>query len=252
MNARVARLREQSLATVPSISAERALLVTEAQERFGALSPPMRRAMTFAHLMERKTIVIGDGELIVGERGPGPKATPTFPELCCHTLRDLDVLHSREKIAYRVCPDVQAAYRDRIIPFWEGRSMRDALFAQMTPEWRAAYDAGVFTEFMEQRAPGHTVLDGRIYRRGMRQVVEEIDRALAALDYVRDPRAYDRQEELRAMRACAAAIVTFAARHAEAALALAAVEPDAGRRHEDHCDWRYFSIRKPEIVPGAL
>ncbi len=232
MNARVARLRAQSLATVPSISAERALLVTDAQERFGALSPPMRRAMTFKHLMVQKTIVIGDGELIVGERGPAPKATPTFPELCCHTLHDLDVLHSREKIAYRVCPEVHAAYRDRIIPFWAGRSMRDALFAQMTPEWRAAYDAGVFTEFMEQRAPGHTVLDGRIYRRGMRQVVEEIDRALAALDYVRDPRAYDRQEELRAMRVCAEAIVTFAARHAEAALALAAVEPEAGRRNE--------------------
>jgi formate C-acetyltransferase len=232
MTPRVARLREQSLATAPSISAERALLVTEAEERHGSLSPPMHRAMTFKHLMERKAIVIGDGELIVGERGPAPKATPTFPELCCHTLRDLDVLRSREKIAYHVAPEVYAAYRDRLIPFWQGRSMRDALFAQMTPEWLAAYEAGVFTEFMEQRAPGHTVLDGRIYRRGMREIAGDIDRALAALDYVRDPRAYDRQEELRAMRVCAAAIVAFAERHAHAARALAAAEPDARRRAE--------------------
>ena len=36
----------------------------------------------------------------------------------------------------------------------------------MTPEWMAAYDAGIFTEFMEQRAPGHTVLDDKIYRKG--------------------------------------------------------------------------------------
>lgn len=232
MNARVAMLREQSLTTSPSVSGERALLVTEAQERHGALSAPMLRAMTFKHLMERKSIYVGEGELIVGERGPAPKVTPTFPELCCHTLQDLDVLHSREKISYRVCEDVRAAYRDRIIPFWQGRSMRDALFAQMTPEWLAAYDAGFFTEFMEQRAPGHTVLDGRIYQRGMRQVVGDIDRALASIDYFSDPRAYDKQEELRAMRICAEAIVTFAERHAQGAMALAAVEPNATRRAE--------------------
>jgi trans-4-hydroxy-L-proline dehydratase len=232
MNARVSRLREQSLETRPWISAERALLVTEAAEQFGALSPPMRRAMTLQHVMERKAIYIGADELIVGERGPGPKGTPTYPELCCHTLEDLNVLDSREKIAYRVCDEVRAAYRDRIIPFWERRSMRDALFAQMTPEWLAAYEAGVFTEFMEQRAPGHTVLDGRIYRRGLVDTIAEIDAALASLDYAGDPRAYDRQEELRAMRVAAGAVIRFAERHAEAAVAQAALEPDSARRAE--------------------
>jgi trans-4-hydroxy-L-proline dehydratase len=235
MNARVSRLREQSLATRPWVSAERALLVTEAAGQFGALSPPMRRARIFQHLMERKTVYLGADELdelIVGERGPGPKGTPTYPELCCHTLEDLDVLDSREKIAYRVCDEVRAAYRDRIIPFWEGRSMRDALFAQMTPEWLAAYDAGVFTEFMEQRAPGHTVLDGRIYRRGLLDTIAEIDAALASLDYAGDPRAYDRQEELRAMRVAAGAVIRFAERHAEVALEQAALEPDLARRAE--------------------
>jgi formate C-acetyltransferase len=228
----VARLRQQTLETKPWISAERALLVTELHGEIGPMSAPMCRALTFRRLMERKTIYIGDGELIVGERGPAPKATPTYPELCCHSLEDLDVLHARERTSYRVCDDVRAAYRERVIPFWRGASMRDALFAQMTPEWRAAYDAGVFTEFMEQRAPGHTVLDAKIYRRGMRQFVEEIDRALAALDFVHDPRAWDRREQLRAMRICAEALVTFARRHAEAARELARSEPDAARRRE--------------------
>jgi trans-4-hydroxy-L-proline dehydratase len=232
MNARVSRLREQSLATRPWISAERALLVTEAAEQFGALSPPLRRARTLQYLMERKAVYIGGDELIVGERGPAPKGTPTYPELCCHTPGDLDLLDSREKISYRVCDEVRAAYRDRVIPFWEGRSMRDVLFAQMTPDWLAAYEAGVFTEFMEQRAPGHTVLDGRIYRRGLRDTIAEIDAALAGLDYGRDPRAYDRQEQLRAMRVAAGAVIRFAERHAEAALEQAGLEPDPVRRAE--------------------
>ena len=232
MTNRVARLRDQSLATAPWLSHERALLLTEFYEQAPAASAPMTRAFAFAHLMERKTIYIGDGELIVGERGPTPKGTPTYPELCCHTLEDLDVLHTREKISYRVCDEARAAYRDRIIPFWQGRSMRDLLFQQMAPEWKSAYDAGVFTEFMEQRAPGHTVLDDKIYRRGFRDFQADIRRSLAALDELNDPRAFDKREQLRAMDVCAEAIVRFAERHAERARTLAIVEADPQRRAE--------------------
>ena len=112
--------------------------------------------------MERKEIFIGDGELIVGERGPAPKATPTFPEICCHSLEDLEILDSREKISFSVTDDVRSVFREQVIPFWAGKSMRDVIFEEMTDEWKATYDAGVFTEFMEQRAPGHTVLDNKI------------------------------------------------------------------------------------------
>src|SRR5512136_380309 len=143
---RVATLRQQSLDAVPTISAERAELMTAAYRLHdGLLSSPMRRALAFHHLMEHKTIYIGDGELIVGEKGPAPKATPTYPELCCHSLQDLDILDSRAKISFAVSPEARQVYQERIIPFWAGRSMRDVLLAEMLPEWQAAYEAGIFT-----------------------------------------------------------------------------------------------------------
>ena len=105
---RVATFRQQSLDAIPTISAERAVLMTEAYRLHdGLLSAPMRRALAFRHVMEHRTITIGDGELIVGEKGPAPKATPTYPELCCHTLSDLDILDSREKIPFKVSPETQ-------------------------------------------------------------------------------------------------------------------------------------------------
>ncbi len=161
---RVARLRRLSLDAVPSIATERAELITEFYGQQGPClySIPVQRALSFKYLMEHKTIYLGDGELIVGEKGPAPKATPTFPELCCHSLSDLDILNSREKIPFAVSVEARRTYEERIVPFWAGHSMRDLLFAEMTGEWRAAYDAGIFTEFMEQRAPGHTVLDDKI------------------------------------------------------------------------------------------
>ena len=62
--------------------------------------------------MERKTIYIGSEELIVGERGPAPKGTPSYPELCCHSMEDLEILHTREKISYVVSDEARRIQAD--------------------------------------------------------------------------------------------------------------------------------------------
>jgi formate C-acetyltransferase len=236
---RVRKLRQQSLDAKETLSSERAELLTAFyQQDLGMLSMPVQRALSFQYLMEHKTIYIGEGELIVGEKGPAPKHAPTYPELCCHTLSDLDILNSREKTSFRVSAETRRAYEETVLPFWGSQpsgaphTMRELLFAEMTPEWIDAYEAGIFTEFMEQRAPGHTVLDDKIYRKGMLDFIAEIDERLTTLDFLHDPEAYPKQEELKAMRICAGAIIRFAERHAEKALELAAREPDAQRRAE--------------------
>ncbi|GAB4477846.1 MAG: glycyl radical protein [Anaerolineales bacterium] len=243
MTERVARLRKQSLEAIPTFSAERAELITEFYaQNHGFISEPMRRALAFQYLMENKAIYIGEGELIVGEKGPAPKAAPTYPELCCHSLEDLDILDSREKIPFKVSPEVRKLYEEKIIPFWKGKSLRDLLFREMTPEWIAAYEAGIFTEFMEQRAPGHTVLDDKIYRKGMLDFIEDIHRSLENLDFYHDPEAYDKQEELRAMEIVARALIRYAERHAEKARQLAEQTADPQRKAEleqiaEICSW---------------
>ena len=222
MTERVARLRRESLAARPAISTERAELLTEYyQKHDGPASVPVRRALAFRYLVEHRTVYIGDGELLVGEKGPAPKATPTYPELCCHSLQDLDILDSRDKIPFAASAEARRVYEEKIIPFWRGRSMRDLIFQEMTGEWQACYQAGLFTEFMEQRSPGHTVLDDKIYRRGMLDFQQDIERELAELDLFHDPNAYARQQELRAMAIAAGAIVRLAERHADRARELA-------------------------------
>ncbi|AET69422.1 pyruvate formate-lyase [Desulfosporosinus orientis DSM 765] len=232
MNDRVTKLRQNSLETEAYISGERAELMTEFYRSSGKTSVPVQRALAFKYMLEHKEICINEGELIVGERGPAPKATYTYPELCCHSLEDLDILNSRPKIAFKVSPEIRRAYADKIIPYWQGNSMRDMIFVEMSPEWKAAYDAGIFTEFMEQRAPGHTVLDDKIYRLGFLDLLAKIQEHLDKLDYLLDREAYEKQEELKAMAICAQAIIRFAQRHAEKARELAQAETDEARRKE--------------------
>jgi len=233
MTERVRQLRQDSLDAQPAISTERAELITAFYRRHeGTASTPVLRARAFRHLMEHKTVWIGAGELIVGEKGTAPKATPTYPELCCHSLQDLDLLNSREKIPFAVSPEARGVHEREIVPYWHGRTMRERLFGAMRDDWKAAYDAGVFTEFMEQRAPGHTVLDDKIYRKGMLDFGADIRRSLAALDVLADRDAYGKQQELEAMLECTEALVVFAERHAARARELAAREPDGVRRAE--------------------
>jgi trans-4-hydroxy-L-proline dehydratase len=233
VNERVRRLREESFAARPSLSAERALLTTEFYEEWlGRVSTPVLRAMNFRNLCERKTICIGPGELIVGERGPRPKAASTFPELTCHSEEDLRVLDSRPMTGYSVSAEDAQAYRTRVIPYWRGRSMRDRAFAEIPPDWKELYEAGLFTEFMEQRAPGHTALDGSIYEKGLDERRSEIAAARERVDWRTDPEALAKDEELKAMDIACEGAIAFARRHAALAREMAASEAEERRAAE--------------------
>ena len=235
MTPRIQRLREESFAATPRVSVERAELLTDfyASGEPQRSSTPVARARALRYILQRRTLYIGQNdELIVGERGEAPKTCPTYPELCCHTLNDLDVLGSRERTPFIVDDKVKEVYAEKIIPFWDGKTIREKLFARMTDEWQGAFDAGVFTEFMEQRAFGHAILDDKIYHVGLRDLQKRIEEKRAQLDWLTDPRAYDKDEEYKAISIAAEAIIEFAERHADLAEQLAQTADTPERTQE--------------------
>ncbi len=257
LSERVKKLREQSLNAVERLSPERARLITQfyrSSEAFG-LSAPVLRARAFEYLLKNKKLYIGEGELIVGERGPAPKETPTYPEICLHSIKDLKVLNSREKVSFLVSDEVIKIYEEEVIPFWTGKSNRDRIMNLMTPEWIKAYNAGVFTEFQEQRAPGHTVLGYKMFGKGFLSLKDEISEAVAKLDFFNDPDALTKNEELRAMDITCDAIIMYATRYADELEELAAREKDPLRKKEL---WKMSTVcrrvpaHEPETVHEML
>lgn len=234
MTERINKLRRQSLDAIPTMSYERAQLLTEFYKSGepGKHSVPVVRAMAFKYILEHKELCINDGELFVGEKGPEPKATPTYPELCIHSKDDLEILHNREKVWFKSSDETRNVILNEVAPFWNGKSIREKILAEVDEEWRDAYKAGIFTEFMEQRAPGHTVGDDKIFRKGMLDFKKEIEEELSKLDFYNDKEAFAKREELRAMNIAADAIMLFAKRYSEKLLDLAAKEKDTQRKHE--------------------
>ncbi len=243
LNERIQRLRKLSVETQESLTIERALITTAFyRENYGKYSEAVMRALNFLEICKQKTIYIGDDEIIVGERGPKPKSVPTFPELTCHSVEDFHVLNTRDQQRYTISQEDIDTYEREVIPYWQGRTMRERIFNHVSNEWKRAYDAGVFTEFMEQRAPGHTALDGTIYQKGMLDYKKEINDHIQRLDFLNDPEATSKLEELKAMDISCDAAIVFAERHAELAEEMAKTEKDPQRvgelkRIAEVCRW---------------
>ncbi|MBE9466889.1 MAG: glycyl radical protein [Bacteroidetes bacterium] len=234
MNNRIKKLREQSLSATNKISVERAVLITEFYNSNipKQVSIPKQRALWLKYFLDNKKLCYNKGELIIGERGFEPKATPTYPEICLHSIKDLEILNAREKVSFKVENETKNIYTKTIIPFWKGRTQRERLFSQMSDKWTDAYNAGVFTEFQEQRAPGHTANGNKIYKKGLLDIIDDINSSINNLDFFKDEKAFEKREELQAMEIAAKSMIDYAKRNSDFLFSLANKESDKQKKLE--------------------
>lgn len=253
---RTKKLRKESVDTKPYISIERAKLITEAYKKYeGSVETPILRALAFKYYMENRSLCINEGELIVGEKGCSAQGAPTYPELCCHTMDDLEIMDKRDKISFKVSEDVRQIQKEEIIPFWKNRQLRSKIINSMDKQWIDCYENGIFTEFMEQRAPGHTVCGDIIYKKGFLDLKQEIKDEIDNLDFINDLNAYDKKTQLEAMDIACDAIIIYAQRYAKYARELAQNEYDENRKKEllliaDNCE--VVPMNKPHTYHQAL
>ena len=256
MNERIQNLRKQSLEIPAHIYIERANIMTDAYIEYeGSVSIPEMRAISMREIMTRKTISIEKGELIVGDKGAGPQSTPTFPELCCHSIEDMHIMNDRELICFKVSDEDIKIQQEKIIPYWEKRSIREKIIGAMTDEWKLAYESGVFTEFMEQRGPGHTVGSEKIYKKGFLDYKKDIEASIAKIDYFSDAKAIDKCDQLKAMSIMCDSIIILGERYAKLAREMAEVETNDVRKQEllqiaSNCD--VVPANKPETYWQAI
>ncbi len=231
---RIQRLRNISEKECqPMISIERAVLLTEAYKKWeGTCSAPVLRGRAFKYIMENRTLYLEKGALIVGEKGHRPWAAPTFPELCCHTLEDFENMNNREKVFFKVTDEDRRIQEETIIPYWKDRAMMGRMNELLPEAWHDLFKAGMFTEFLMQRGPGHTVADGKIYQSGYLDFIERIQTEIDWLDFNNDMHALNKREELMGMKLTCEGMVVLGERYAALARELAEAESDEQWKRE--------------------
>ena len=141
-------------------------------------------------------------------------------------------MNDRELISFSVKEEDYGYQEREIIPFWEKRSTRSKILANMSDQWKDCYAAGIFTEFMEQRGPGHTVGSFKLYEKGFLDYKADIQASIDSLDYFHDTEAFEKRNQLRGMAKACDAIMLLGARYADYARELAQKEKCDTRKAE--------------------
>lgn len=225
MTHRIQRLKDALFAHPREISLERALLYTESHRQTEGEPVMIRRAKATAHILDNVAISIRDDELIAGNRTIKPRAGIMSPEMDPYwLLKELDQFPTRPQDRFAISDDDKRCYREELFPYWEKRSMKDFINAQMTDEVKTAVATQIFSVNQTDKGQGHIIIDyPRLLNNGLAALVSEM-------------KAHCTQQPENHFYAAVLIVLEAAQRHilryAVLAETLAVACPDATRRQE--------------------
>lgn len=176
MTNRIQRLKDALFANPREISLERAILYTESHRQTDGEPVLIRRAKATAHILDNVAISIREDELIAGNRTIKPRAGIMSPEMDPYwLLKELDQFPTRPQDRFNISDDDKRLYRDELFPYWEKRSMKDFINAQMTDEVKAAVSTQIFSVNQTDKGQGHIIIDyPRLLNNGLNALVNEM------------------------------------------------------------------------------
>ncbi|MCC7209149.1 MAG: formate C-acetyltransferase/glycerol dehydratase family glycyl radical enzyme, partial [Anaerolineae bacterium] len=229
---RLARIKARLLANVNEIDIERARITTASYRATEGEPMPIRRATMLLELARRLSITIGDDELIVGNRSLLPRMGIIAPEGAVNWIdRELDTLDTRPQDKFRIAPAVIRELREDIFPYWQGKTLEDAVAQRLPDDVRAAVAAKAFALNQTDHAQGHILPDVEGWLRlgigGLRDKLNRARRSVTATEGGDARAAFDAAAEI-ALQAAS----EFMGRYAALARDQATRTDDAARRDE--------------------
>ncbi len=231
---RIARLIQDLYANMPEIEADRAELVTESYKQTEHLPIIKRRSAAFRHILENIPIVIREGELIVGSSSIAPRGCQTFPEFSYEWLPpEYETIATREADPFYISPDTIRRL-EAVHPYWKGKTVSDLAAANMDPEVLDVFmNHGIFTVgnyFFN--GVGHVNVNyEKVINCGLETYIEECKAQLATLTRGQGDYAEKRNFWESVIESCEA-VITYARRYSDLALAQAAECTDSDRKAE--------------------
>lgn len=176
MTNRTQRLKDRLFANPREISLERALLYTASHKQTEGEPVMIRRAKATAWILDHVQISIRDDELIAGNRTIKPRAGIISPEMDPYwLLKELDQFPTRPQDRFNISEEDKRIYREELFPYWENRSMKDFINAQMTDEVKNAVSTQIFSVNQTDKGQGHIIIDyPRLLENGLAALVTEI------------------------------------------------------------------------------
>ncbi|WP_455382538.1 formate C-acetyltransferase/glycerol dehydratase family glycyl radical enzyme, partial [Salinispira pacifica] len=253
---RIAQLKKRFLDTRPTICVERADIYTEVYREREAEPVVVRRAIALSETLNRMTIWIDEGELIVGNQSSSLRAAPIFPEYAVDwILNELDEFEKRPGDAFYPSEEAKGDLR-RICPFWKGKTLIEKGNALMSDLMRGIHDSGIIrAEGNLTSGDGHIAVNfEKVLALGIGGILDEVRRYRERLDESNQAGLRSAQF-YRAVAITLEAVTAFIRRFAKLAEAQASAASDDSRRSEllliaENC--RRIATDQPETFYQAL
>lgn len=233
---RTRKLRAWIRDVVPHVCHERAVLITESFKASEGEPMPTRRAKAMEHILENMTILIHEGELIVGNMASKPRSAPVFPETSATWLpKELHTLWERPVDKFFVPDETYRILMDEVFPYWQGKTIEDLAMGYVPEESRKVWliNHRVFNPMLYLRnGVGHMIANYHTpVQIGFNGIIAQYQQALDALDMSR-PDSIEKKVFFESVIRTLEAVIAFARRYSRLAGTMAESERDPVRREE--------------------
>lgn len=232
MTSRVKKLRNYLLSCEPTLTAERASIVTEAYEKYQSEHILVKRALVFRDVLSKMVIRIYPNELFVGHQAGGPRLVALFPEFSCKWIeKDLDHFEFRTGDRFYISDENKDAIR-RVLVHWQGKTLEDRVLCSLPEEAKRALDARIFINPVYNSGVGHIIPDyPMVVAVGIRGVLDRIEAELSGLDMT-NPSDIAKYNFLKSSKISCEAAIAFSLRYADLAEEMLKTETDPRRKEE--------------------
>ncbi|MGE4485748.1 MAG: formate C-acetyltransferase/glycerol dehydratase family glycyl radical enzyme [Oscillospiraceae bacterium] len=230
---RINKLRNQILSSVPTVSTQRAWIVTRAYEKYAQYPILIKRAKTLGDILDQMTIYISEGDLLAGNQGTAVRCPPVYPENSVVWMTEEQMAEiERRKINPLKIPKGVREELTEIAALWHGNTLLEKCYAEFPDDVLKARTTLVFSVSLEKNAIGHCVLDyEKLLRVGYNGLKREAEEQLGTLDFT-DPKQLEKRDFLQAAVIVCDAVMRFAKRYTAMLRELAQNETDDSRKSE--------------------
>lgn len=220
MNYRIQKLRKELTEQKPYVDGERCKIFTESMKTTDGLPIIIRRAKSFYEVLDKMTVWVKPGELIVGNQAKKAKSSPIYPEYSAQWILDeLDGKpyrwEDRPGDKFYIEPEDEKIVRE-CAEYWNGKTVFDYVRKNLTDEINEAWDAGVIDETWVCAAGlGNEIVDYKlVVEKGLKDVIGRIQAKLDSLDML-EPDSLKKKHFLDAALLGNQAVVNFSNRIAD-------------------------------------
>ena len=220
MNERIQRLRKELTEQKPYVDGERCKIFTESMKTTDGLPIIIRRAKSFYEVLDKMTVWVKPGELIVGNMAKNAKSSPVFPEYSAQwILEELDGKpyrwEDRPGDKFYILPEDEKIVRE-CAEYWNGKTLYDYVRKNLPKEVNDAWDAGVTDETWVCAAGlGNEIVDYKmVVEKGLEEVLTRIQEKKNSIDIL-DPDALKQLHFLEAAKLGNEAVLNYSNRLAD-------------------------------------